>query len=127
MQKLNKNYILIFLSLRIYKRDPVQNPQPCLYFPCILLSFFSPPCSRDSDLTNAERVLSHLDHMRLPPNPRLAPSPNLLTQTSILYYFWLTTSFSKSFPCKAFQIYLPLLILCQLSDSDVQRAQDLSD
>ena len=62
-----------------------------------------------------------------PPNPRLAPSPNLLTQTSILYYFWLTTSFSKSFPCKAFQIYLPLLILCQLSDSDVQRAQDLSD
>lgn len=53
----------------------------------------------------------HLDHVDFLPLFNAA-SPHLLTQTSILYYFWLTTNFSKSFPSEALQIYLPLLILC---------------
>lgn len=63
MQKLNKNYILIFLSLRIHIKGIQFRTLSHAFIFHVLLSFFSPTRSRDSDLTSAERVLSHLDHM----------------------------------------------------------------
>lgn len=109
--------IFIFLSLKMYKKESNSESSAMLFISYLLFSVFSLPSSRETQIWQMLKELSHFhrDQVDVPSFPS-APS-SFYSPRSLFFIVFDQQLVSPSiFLPKLFRFYLLLLILCQFSN-----------